>query len=93
MFCMSKLRVAPVGCLQYFEDTAGTISSFNYNSNVDGTNTNQISNMNYAICIRAANGFCGIRYSQVRARLDYLTKPSDVMHLTKLLNTFFNFYK
>ncbi len=27
----------------------------------------------------------------IRARLDCLTKPSDVMHLTNILNTFSNF--
>ena len=62
--CSSR-NLAPVGCLQYFEATSGEISSFNYNPTVDGINTNQLANMNYAICIRAANGFCGVRYSQV----------------------------
>ena len=26
---------------------------------------NHLANLNYAICIRVANGYCGIRYSQV----------------------------
>ncbi len=33
---------APVGCLQYFEETGGEIRSFNYRTEVDGTGTNQV---------------------------------------------------
>ncbi len=54
-----------MGCLQYYDATSGEIRSFNYKSDVDGTATNQLSNMNYAICIRTQHGFCGVRYSQV----------------------------
>ncbi len=61
-FSYDTTCIAPVGCLQYFTAVSGEISSFNYKSTVVDTNSNLLSNLNYAICIRVANGYCGIRY-------------------------------
>lgn len=58
------LLTAPVGCLQYFLTASGEIQSFNYKTEVDGNNPNHLANLNYAICIRVENGYCGIKYSQ-----------------------------
>ena len=58
--------LAPVGCLQYYQGASGTIQSFNYKSDVRSANQpNHLANLNYAICIRVENGYCGVRYSQI----------------------------
>lgn len=69
--CDSTAR-APFGCLQYYQDTSATISSFNYMSTASGmTNSigvqgsRQIANMNYGTCVRAAPGQCSITWSLV----------------------------
>ena len=55
----SSLAKAESGCLQYFTSVSGQITSFNYN---DASGL-QISNTDYAICVRREKNFCGIRYS------------------------------
>ncbi|XP_055535733.1 uncharacterized protein LOC129724676 [Wyeomyia smithii] len=67
--CASQFR-APEGCLQYYFDTSGTISSFNYgfganpSLNVVGAvGSRQIVNQQYGICIRAGPDQCSITYS------------------------------
>ncbi|XP_074032971.1 uncharacterized protein [Leptinotarsa decemlineata] len=61
---------APSGCLQFFNTTTGTVSSFNYGvgSNViDPTTglpgTRQLVNENYGICVGMLPGFCSIQWS------------------------------
>jgi len=46
------------GCLQYYNEVSGVLSSFNYNI-AEGL---QLSNQDYTICIRNERGFCGISY-------------------------------
>ncbi|XP_062550352.1 uncharacterized protein LOC134215117 [Armigeres subalbatus] len=67
--CDSELR-APDGCLQYYLDSTGVISSFNYgfgaNPNLNSlgaTGTRQIAGQRYGICIRAGADRCTITYS------------------------------
>lgn len=31
---------------------------------MDGNNPNHLANLNYAVCVRVANGYCGIKYAQ-----------------------------
>lgn len=53
----AKLKVtipAPAGCLQYFTEHRGTISSFNFGQ--------YLSNMDYAICIERAPTTCKITF-------------------------------
>ena len=53
----AKLKVtipAPAGCLQYFTEPRGTISSFNFGQ--------YLSNMDYAICIERAPTTCKITF-------------------------------
>ncbi|XP_055610083.1 uncharacterized protein LOC129757023 [Uranotaenia lowii] len=67
--CDSEWK-APSGCLQYYMEPTGVISSFNYNF---GANPNlnslglpgsrQIASQQYGICIRPAADQCSITYS------------------------------
>ncbi|XP_017777973.1 PREDICTED: uncharacterized protein LOC108563729, partial [Nicrophorus vespilloides] len=68
--CDSPSR-APSGCLQYYTDAAGTVSSFNYGTTISsGLTTNakpgtrQLANTNYGICVAPKPGFCSITWSQ-----------------------------
>ena len=55
-----------MGCLQFFFGASGTIQSFNYKSDArTNEEPHHLANLNYAICIRGENGYCGIRYSQI----------------------------
>ena len=58
--------LAPDGCLQYYTGISGNVSSFNYktteNTN-DGTYPNQISSLNYNICLRRESGYCAVEWS------------------------------
>ena len=61
----SSPNLAPSGCLQYFTQASGQFTSFNYKTTVNsGDGPNHLANLNYAICFRIENGFCGIKYSQ-----------------------------
>ena len=56
-----------MGCLQYFTAETGDLRSFNFRPDVNANNDpNHLANLNYAICIRVANGYCGVKYTQVR---------------------------
>ncbi|KAK4320531.1 hypothetical protein Pmani_007689 [Petrolisthes manimaculis] len=60
--CDSKFR-APVGCLQYFTDTTNTVNSFNFaNTDVFINGTRQLANMDYGVCIKRADNYCGISW-------------------------------
>uniref|UniRef100_A0A182QZP1 CUB domain-containing protein n=1 Tax=Anopheles farauti TaxID=69004 RepID=A0A182QZP1_9DIPT len=67
--CASAER-APAGCLQYYTDASGEISSLNYGlgenpalNTVSARGSRQLANTNYGICIRPAAGRCSITYS------------------------------
>uniref|UniRef100_A0A182M4H6 CUB domain-containing protein n=1 Tax=Anopheles culicifacies TaxID=139723 RepID=A0A182M4H6_9DIPT len=67
--CASAER-APAGCLQYYTEPSGEISSLNYGLgenpafNTVGTRgSRQLANTNYGICIRPAAARCSITYS------------------------------
>lgn len=65
VFILPSLYLAPVGCLQYYLTASGMIQSFNYKTDVRANGEpNHLANLNYAICIRVDNGYCGIRYAQ-----------------------------
>ena len=65
-FPFSPYAPAPVGCLQYFTAETGDLRSFNFRPDVNANNDpNHLANLNYAICIRVANGYCGVKYTQV----------------------------
>ena len=69
-------NLAPVGCLQYYTGASGEIKSWNYKPDVSATNDpNMLANLNYAICIRVENGYCGIRYSQAQDNIP--SSPDD----------------
>merc|ERR1719369_1343629 len=63
--CSSPER-APAGCLQFYNETSGTIRSFNFKSpaltEVEGTR--QIRNLNYGICISSKVGYCDVTWTQ-----------------------------
>ena len=50
------LIIAPEGCLQYFVNPEGYIKSFNF----DMEQSPYPSDLDYSICIRRQQGFCGI---------------------------------
>ncbi|XP_037801521.1 uncharacterized protein LOC119596379 [Penaeus monodon] len=56
--CNSRFK-APKGCLQYFTETSGSVSSFNYDT-VLVNGTRQIRNMEYGVCLLPPDGYCGI---------------------------------
>lgn len=53
---------APQDCLQWFTDASGTFRSFNYVYEATPA-VQHLANQDYTICIRTAQGFCGICYS------------------------------
>merc|ERR1711879_478639 len=58
--------LAPEGCLQYFTGIAGNVSSFNWKTTAnseDDDYPNQISSLNYNICIRRESGYCAVEWS------------------------------
>lgn len=59
--CTSRYR-APAGCLQYYTETSGTVSSFNFKQDAptltDGTR--EIADLDYGVCVQMADGYCGI---------------------------------
>lgn len=62
-FKLFFFSLAPSGCLQYFSAASGQFTSFNYKTIApSGDGPNHLANLNYAICFRIANGFCGIKY-------------------------------
>uniref|UniRef100_A0A182N9D5 CUB domain-containing protein n=1 Tax=Anopheles dirus TaxID=7168 RepID=A0A182N9D5_9DIPT len=67
--CASAER-APAGCLQYYTEPSGEISSLNYGlgenpalNTVSARGSRQLASTNYGICIRPAAGRCSITYS------------------------------
>uniref|UniRef100_A0A182WBF9 CUB domain-containing protein n=1 Tax=Anopheles minimus TaxID=112268 RepID=A0A182WBF9_9DIPT len=67
--CASAER-APAGCLQYYTEPSGEISSLNYGlgenpamNTVGARGSRQLANTNYGICIRPAAARCSITYS------------------------------
>lgn len=60
--CSSVTR-APPGCLQYYSEYSGNIESFNYQQVATPAAPLHLANQRYTICIRANEGFCGIRYT------------------------------
>ncbi|RWS10365.1 uncharacterized protein B4U79_07550, partial [Dinothrombium tinctorium] len=52
---------APNGCLKYYLTPSGTMKSFNFDS--DNKHEGYFNNLNYAMCIKRANNFCGITLS------------------------------
>ena len=61
-------NLAPEGCLQYFTGISGNVSTFNWkttdNAN-DASYPNQISGLNYNICLRRESGYCGVEWATV----------------------------
>ena len=94
MFCLKRVVFfnfplffisAPSGCLQYYTSASGQFKSFNYRTEPaadDGPN--HLANLNYAICFRIENGFCGIKYSQVSSDLFSFTLSGDASTITAL---------
>lgn len=79
---------APSGCLQYFTAASGQFTSFNYKTTeADANGPNHLANLNYAICFRIANGFCGIKYSQVASDIYSFTLSGDASTLKNLDDT------
>uniref|UniRef100_A0A182I6N7 CUB domain-containing protein n=1 Tax=Anopheles arabiensis TaxID=7173 RepID=A0A182I6N7_ANOAR len=67
--CASAER-APNGCLQYYTDETGEISSLNYGlgenpalNTIGARGSRQLANTNYGICIRPAAAKCSVSYS------------------------------
>jgi len=59
----SNLAKAPTGCTQYFTATAGTITSYNFQTG----SPNELTSQNLAICIRAGPSNCRIQYTATSA--------------------------
>jgi len=65
--CSDPAR-APAGCLQFFNETSGTVRSFNYRrtpfTDENDPGTQQIRNLNYGICIASKVGYCDVTWTQ-----------------------------
>ncbi|CAL4070950.1 unnamed protein product, partial [Meganyctiphanes norvegica] len=60
--CSSRYS-APSGCLQYYTETSGTVSSFNPMTRpTESDGTREIADLDYGICIQMADGYCGITW-------------------------------
>ena len=54
-----SFTIAPEGCLQYFQDREGTITSFNW----DGLNSRQyMPNQHYSICFKRGASDCQVNF-------------------------------
>ena len=85
----SSPNLAPSGCLQYFTAASGQFQSFNYRPNIretQGDGPSHLANLNYAVCFRIENGFCGIKYGQVTSDTFSFTISGDArsVHLNCL---------
>ena len=62
--CINNIYIsAPEGCLQYFTDREGLISSFNW----DGLNSRQyMPNQHYSICFKRGAADCQVRFNNKR---------------------------
>jgi len=61
---------APEGCLQYFQDREGTVSSFNW----DGLNSRQyMTNQHYSICFKRSSSNCQVSFRRSGAAPPYST--------------------
>jgi len=66
--------LAPTGCLQYHNNTSGTIRSYN---NQDGGHSQLIAGQNYASCVAALPGYCSISW-KARKPIDMPTSCNSV---------------
>merc|ERR1711894_408265 len=71
--------LAPPGCLQYFTDRAGRISSFNGAAAVAGNAHQLIGTTRYAICFRQQPGFCGVTLMQARSNTECTSNYIDII--------------
>nr|CAD7258641.1 unnamed protein product [Timema shepardi] len=71
--------LAPVGCLMYYTDITGTVKSFNYGLTASTTafGTRELVNLNYGVCVRMAEGYCSIQWSQSSSSLYTFTISGD----------------
>lgn len=56
--------LAPAGCLQYYNNTSGTVRSYN---NQDASQSRLIAGQNYASCVAVLPGYCSISWTARRA--------------------------
>ena len=78
---------APSGCLQWYSKASGQFRSFNYRSEPalnDGPN--HLANLNYAVCFRIENGFCGMKYGQVTTEATSFTISGDSSTITATMD-------
>ncbi|XP_059091118.1 uncharacterized protein LOC131886736 [Tigriopus californicus] len=62
--CGEENVAGPIGCLQYFPEATGRISSYNFptTSTTVGAQTTHLSRQGYNVCIRRQPGACAICY-------------------------------
>ncbi|KAF0304047.1 hypothetical protein FJT64_002829 [Amphibalanus amphitrite] len=70
----NELYTAEPGCLQYHTGVSGKLQSFNF----EFTSGLQLSNQDYAICVRMERNFCGIQY-QPCVDADNVNSPLTTM--------------
>ncbi|CAL4068987.1 unnamed protein product, partial [Meganyctiphanes norvegica] len=60
--CNSHLK-APSGCLQYYTDTMGTVSSFNFDpQHAPPYSSRQLSSQDYSVCVATGENHCSIEW-------------------------------
>merc|ERR1712121_633291 len=70
-YACGSSSIAPSGCLQYYTAVAGSVSSFNYQGGSSTTNTQQIANLDYTVCIRPGDYYCSVNYGLDRSKGNY----------------------
>lgn len=82
---------APAGCLMYYTDLTGTVTSFNYGqtaasgvvNTVNNTlGTRELANLNYGVCIEMQPGYCSIQWSQSSGDLYSFSVSGDTVTAT-----------
>ncbi|CAG2067203.1 unnamed protein product [Timema podura] len=63
----------------YYTDITGTVKSFNYGLTASTTafGTRELVNLNYGVCVRMAEGYCSIQWSQSSSSLYTFTVSGD----------------
>ncbi|CAL4083475.1 unnamed protein product [Meganyctiphanes norvegica] len=94
---------APTGCLQYFEEITDVIKTFNfdgskldYNPCWNGTEkhcgrrqwTGHLNNLDYHVCVRVADGYCGIMYDPLDTESFFMTGEAKYNETAKYKNLY-----
>lgn len=73
----SSLSNPPAGCVQYYTGLSGTATSYNFAGSIF------LGSQNYATCVRAEAGSCGIRWTEISGTIDGFNVDGDIAPATE----------